>query len=248
MGRLPEDYRERLYRRQATAGHLVSFRVQVRQSDIYIRAARDLSEAARASLIQHRSGLESYIAANPAFLEALTPLPLDPLAPPLVSAMLEAGRAAGVGPMAAVAGAIAEAVGRDLTSLSPEVVVENGGDIWLSTPSPCTVAIFAGPSPLSNKVGLYIRPEISPLSVCTSSASVGHSLSYGKADAAVALTPSGALADAAATAIGNAARGPHPVEAGLEAAQSIPGLLGAVVIAGERLGAWGEAIELVSLE
>ncbi len=247
MPRLPEDYRERIYRRQATAGHLVSFRVQVRQSDLYIRAGRDLAEAARASLIQHRAPLESYAASHPGFLEALAPLPPDPLAPPLVRAMLEAAAAAGVGPMAAVAGAIAEAVGRDLLALSPEVVVENGGDIFLSTRSACTVAIFAGRSPLSNKVGLVVRPERSPLAVCTSSATVGHSLSLGKADAAVAIAASGALADAAATAIGNAARGPHAVEAGLEAAGGTPGLWGAVVICADRLGAWGEAVELQNL-
>jgi hypothetical protein len=247
MPRLPEDYRERLYRRQATAGRLVSFRVQVRQSDLYIRAERDLSAAARDSLIQHRSGLESYAAAHPEFLEALNPLPPDPLAPALVQAMIEAGRCAGVGPMAAVAGAIAEAVGRDLLPHSPEVIVENGGDIWLGLTSACTVAVFAGRSPLSNRVGLRVEPEHSPLSICTSSATVGHSLSLGKADAAVAIAASGALADAAATAIGNAVSGPRAVEAGLLAAQGIPGLLGAVVIFGERLGAWGELVELVRL-
>ncbi len=247
MPRLPEDYRERLYRRQATAGHLVSFRVQVRQSDLYIRAGRDLSGAARDSLIRHRLGLEAYADAHPEFLETLSPWPPDPLAPALVQEMLAAARAAGVGPMAAVAGAIAEAVGRDLLPKSPEVLVENGGDIWLATGSPCTVAVFAGPSPLSNRVGLVVRPERSPLSVCTSSGTVGHSLSLGKADAAVALAAGGALADAAATAIGNAVSGPRPVEAGLEVAQGISGLLGAVVICGERLGAWGEAVELVRL-
>jgi len=245
--RLPEDYRERLYRRQATAGHLVSFRVQVRQSDLYIRAGRDLTEAARSSLIQHRAGLESYAAAHPEFLDALLPMPADPLAPALVREMLEAGRAAGVGPMAAVAGAIAEAVGRDLLPLSPEIIVENGGDIWLAVASTSTIAIFAGRSPLSNRVGLKVEPGVCPLSICTSSATVGHSLSFGQADAAVAVARTGALADAAATAIGNAARGPQAVAAALEAAQAIPGLLGAVVICGERLGAWGEAVELVRL-
>lgn len=247
MPRLPEDYRERFYRRQATAGRLISFRVQVRQSDLYIRAQRDLSEAARHSLIQHRAKLESYTAVHPGFLDSLIPLPPDPLAPPLVQEMLAAGRAARVGPMAAVAGAIAQAVGRDLLEFSAEVVVENGGDIWLHTPSECTVAIFAGASPLSNRVGLRVEPALSPLAICTSSATVGHSLSLGKADAAVAVAPSGALADAAATAIGNAVSGPRALQAGLEAARGIEGLLGAVVICGERLGAWGEAVELVRL-
>jgi len=247
MPRGPEDYRERRYRRQATAGPLVSFHVQVRQSDLFVRASADLSCAARNSLIQLRQGLEAYAAAHAGFLTSLAPLPDDPLAPPLVRAMLVAGQAARVGPMAAVAGAIAEAVGRDLLALSPEVIVENGGDIWLATLSPLTVAIFAARSPLSNRVGLRVPPGASPLSICTSSGTVGHSLSFGKADAAVAVAASGALADAAATAIGNAVAGPAAVEAGLEVARSVPGLTGAVVICGERLGAWGEAVELVRL-
>ncbi|MFH0810163.1 MAG: UPF0280 family protein [Pseudomonadota bacterium] len=244
----PERYRERLYRREATAGPLVSFEVQVRQSDLHIRATTDLSQLARDSLLQHRAELESFIARSPSFVASLVPLPLDPLAPLVARAMLEAALVVGVGPMAAVAGAIAEVVGRDLLASTPEVIVENGGDVWLRVSSPgISSAIFAGASPLSGRVGLAIHPELCPLAICTSSATVGHSLSLGRADAAVALAASGALADAAATAIGNAVNGARGIEAGLAVAAGIEGLLGAVVIRGARLGAWGEAVELVSL-
>ena len=114
--------------------------------------------------------------------------------------MIEAGQKAGVGPMAAVAGAIAECVGRELLAFSPEIIIENGGDIYLKCLKKRVVGIFAGKSPLTGKIGLEIDAKDTPLGVCTSSGTVSHSLSFGKADAAVAIAPSATLADAAATA------------------------------------------------
>jgi ApbE superfamily uncharacterized protein (UPF0280 family) len=160
--------------------------------------------------------------------------------------MIEAAAAVGVGPMAAVAGALAATVGRRLTPLSPEVIVENGGDIYLAITGSATVALFAGKSPLSHRVGLSLDPALSPLGVCTSSATVGHSLSFGRADAACVLAPSTALADAAATALGNRIQGPDSIASALEWVASLPDILGAVVVIGEKLGAWGQ-VELIPL-
>jgi ApbE superfamily uncharacterized protein (UPF0280 family) len=148
--------------------------------------------------------------------------------------------------MAAVAGALAARVGRRLAPLSPEVIVENGGDLFLAITQPATVALFAGKSPLSHRVGLSLDPALSPLGVCTSSATVGHSLSFGRADAACVLAQSAALADAAATALGNRVQGPESIAPSIEWVASLPDILGAVVVVGEKLGAWGR-VELVPL-
>lgn len=126
-------YEERTYRQRAATPGLVSFGVQVGETDLFVSAERDCAVQAREAVVRHRSHLEAYIRRVPAFLGALTPLPEDPLAPPVVRDMLQAGLAAGVGPMAAVAGAIAERVGRDLAAVSAQVVVENGGDLYLQT-------------------------------------------------------------------------------------------------------------------
>jgi ApbE superfamily uncharacterized protein (UPF0280 family) len=142
--------------------------------------------------------------------------------------------------MAAVAGACAAAVGRKLLAYSPEVIVENGGDIFLKTAGPATVALYAGNSPLSMKVGLRIPAEATPLGVCTSSGTVGHSLSFGRADAACVLAGDTALADAAATALGNRVKGPDDIPAALQWLSGIQDIMGGVIIAGEKLGAWGE--------
>jgi ApbE superfamily uncharacterized protein (UPF0280 family) len=108
------------------------------------------------------------------------------------------------------------------------------------------VALFAGKSPLSHRVGLRIDPSWSPLGVCTSSGTVGHSLSFGRADAACVVAPDAALADAAATALGNRVRDAGDIPAALEWAAGLPEILGSVVIVGDKLGARGQ-VELVPL-
>ena len=167
-----------------------------------VRAERALQDETRDLVLKHRMALERYIGDHPDFVDRLTPYPRDPLAPPIVKTMMEAGRKAGVGPMGAVAGAVAEYVGRDLLAYSEEIIIENGGDIFIRTTFPLTVAILAGGSPLTGKLGVRIDSPESPVGVCTSSGTVGHSFSLGRADAAVVISASAALADAAATAIG----------------------------------------------
>jgi len=239
-------YEPRTYRTRMARRGLVGFRVALKETDLWVLAARDFSLEVREIVIQERQQLEAYITGHPDFLTTLVPWPDDPYAPAVVREMIEAGAATGVGPMAAVAGALAARVGRQLAPLSPEVIVENGGDIFLSIAKPATVALFAGKSPLSHRVGLNLDPSLSPLGVCTSSASVGHSLSFGRADAACVLAGNAALADAAATALGNRVQGPDSIEEALSWVASLPEVLGAVVIVGEKLGAWGR-VELAPL-
>jgi hypothetical protein len=224
----------------------VGFRVAVRETDLWVLAERDLTREIRQAVLQERRQLEAYIAAHPGFLPALSPWPEDPFAPPVVREMIGAAQKTGVGPMAAVAGALAARVGRGLEDLTPEIIVENGGDLYLRISEPATVALFAGKSPLSHRVGLRIEPALSPLGVCTSSATVGHSLSFGRADAACVLARDAALADAAATALGNRVQSAGDIAAALDWAAGVPEILGAVVIVGDKLGARGR-VELVPL-
>ncbi|MBP5165761.1 MAG: UPF0280 family protein [Oscillospiraceae bacterium] len=141
--------------------------------------------------------------------------------------------------MAAVAGAVAEHVGRALSGLSEEVIVENGGDVFLIGRRERTVAIYAAESPLSGLLGVTVLPQ-GGMGVCTSSGTVGHSLSLGRADAAVVIARSCALADAAATRLGNLVRAPDDIEDALERICSVKDVLGALVIIGDRMGAKGD--------
>jgi ApbE superfamily uncharacterized protein (UPF0280 family) len=240
---------ERFYRTFcAEGGTRVPFRVCVETTDLYLRADRVLSDPAREAVIAARTQLEEHIAAHPEFRSALTPLeaPAGPL-PDLLAAMYTAGQVAGVGPMAAVAGAVAEFVGQALRTLSREVLVENGGDLYLDVTDEVVVGLFAGESPFSGRVALRIRAADSPLAVCTSSGTVGPSLSYGMADAAVVVGRPTALADAVATALGNRIHSTDDLQTAAEWAVALPGIRGAVTVLGDRLAAAG-AIEFVAAE
>ncbi|HFB83590.1 UPF0280 family protein [Thermosulfuriphilus ammonigenes] len=242
--------RERFYRRWINRRDLISFQVQVKETDLFILAQEDLRSEITALVLSLRSQIESYIQRYPLFLESLAPLPSDPLAPPIVQKMLAAGLKAGVGPMAAVAGAIAEAAAREAVArgLTQEIFIENGGDCFLMGRQDLIVAIYAGKSPFSGRLGLKIPAHLQPLSVCTSSGKIGHSLSLGQAEAVTVLAKEAALADAAATAIGNVVRKTADIPRALKAASQIPDLLGVVVIIGDRIGAQGKALELVALD
>jgi ApbE superfamily uncharacterized protein (UPF0280 family) len=243
----PEEYTDRgAYRRRMRPADLASFVVRIGESDLHISASRELPGLARRELEVARAGIEGYIRAHPKFQTTLEPWPADADAPPVVRAMIAAGAAAGVGPMAAVAGAVAAAVGRALLGQCREVIVENGGDIFLASREERVAAVFAGESPLSMKLGLKLPPCPDGGGLATSSGTVGPSLSFGQADAAVALAADAALADAAATAIGNRVKKPGDLAAAMEFAENLPGLSGALAIIGENLAAWGE-MELVEL-
>ncbi len=249
--RKPESYTRRSYRRLVEGSGLCSCQVQIRDTDLHIQTDRPATALARELTLRYRLQIERYIQLLPVFAEALLPLPEDPLAPPIIRAMLAAGQAAGVGPMAAVAGAIAEYVGLGLLREGcREVVVENGGDIFLHRHCDSTVAVFAGESPLSLRFGLRLQSRAMPLAVCTSSGTVGHSLSFGRADSVTVVAPSTPLADAVATRLGNEF-GPPSTTAGriavvLEMGRAIPGVSGVVVVCGDKMGAVGE-VELVNL-
>ncbi|MEN8140375.1 MAG: UPF0280 family protein [Thermodesulfobacteriota bacterium] len=243
----PLSYRRRFYRQQvAECADLCAMEVRVQETDLHILASRAVAAEARDLVLAGRSQLERYMEQHPRFASALTPLAADRLAPPLVQQMLAAAKGAGVGPMAAVAGVMAQWVGQGLLALAgvDEVVVENGGDIFSARSRESVSAIYAGDSPLSGKVGLRLPPG--PLGICTSSGTIGHSLSFGAADSVTVLARDTPLADAAATRLGNELGSEQDLDQALALARTMGEIIGVVIICGERLGAWGE-IELVRL-
>ncbi|MFC1974593.1 UPF0280 family protein [Chloroflexota bacterium] len=233
-------YEPRTYRHWVKDKDLVSFNIVVKETDLYIRALTNLKRKALKLVLKYRDALERYIERHPAFLTSLKPLPVDNNAPLIVRSMSESAGKVGVGPMASVAGAIAEFVGNELLAFSPEIIVENGGDIYLKCLKKRLIGIFAGKSPLTGKINLEINGQDTPLGICTSSGTVGHSLSYGKADAVIVLSKSATLADAAATAIGNLIKQVDDIQHGIEFAESIEGLKGVLIIKDDKMGLWGE--------
>jgi ApbE superfamily uncharacterized protein (UPF0280 family) len=239
-------HQERTYRRLAYRGQLVSFRVTVKETDVLIHATRPLEEITKELILKYRGYIEAYIRQNPEFAKTLRPWSPGGPAPLIVKDMAAASEKVGVGPMAAVAGAMAEHVGHELLAHSQEVIVENGGDVFLKTNGPVTAGIFAGSSPLSLRIGLRIDPGSKPLAVCTSSGTVGHSISMGKADAVCVVSGSCSLADAAATSIGNRVQSKTDIQQALDFGKQLEGVTGVIVIIGDAIGMWGE-LEVVPL-
>jgi ApbE superfamily uncharacterized protein (UPF0280 family) len=215
----------------------------IKETDLLVSSSRDLTQQTRDRVYHYRRQLEDYIRSKSDFLSTLLPYPEDPFAPEIIREMISVTRMFGVGPMAAVAGAIAQFVGSDLLSHAEEVIVENGGDIFVKTKRPATVSIFAGTSRLSNKLGLIIHPEEMPTGICTSSATVGHSLSLGAADAVCIVAKSASMADAAATALGNRITNRSKLKSSVESMRQFKDIKGGVVIIGKTMATWGE-IEL----
>ncbi len=237
-------YEKRKYREWVKPDDLTAVKVIQEETDLLVSGDVDLSVAAAAAIAKYRNQIKGYIVRNKGFQPALEPVEVSDEAPEIIKEMSRAASIVGVGPMASVAGAVAERVGRDLLKLSKQIIVENGGDIFIKTAGERLLGIYAGSSPFTGKLALKIKPDQTPLGICTSSGTVGHSLSFGKADAAIVLSKWTALADAAATATGNLVKTEDDVQKGVEFAKAIEGVEGVVVIMGEKIGAWGK-IEIV---
>jgi len=234
------EYKERNYRNLIEGKDLISFQVKEKESDLYIRANQELSFYTRQVLLKFRRQIENYIDNNPLFKSTLLPYPQDDKASEIISSIIQTASRCGVGPMAAVAGAIAEFVGKELLNYSPEVIIENGGDIFIKSNKIRKVSIFAGESSLNQKIILRIDAQKNYVGICTSSGTVGPSLSFGKADAVTVISNSVLLADAAATAIGNMIKNKEDIDEGLIYAQKIKGIKGVVIIKDDKMGLWGD--------
>ena len=195
---------------------------------------------------RQRELLEAYLLVQPLFRTSFVPIGLLPGAPPIAERMAAAAAQVGVGPMAAVAGAIAQAaVEAGLAGGVKETIVENGGDLYVASDRPLQVGIFAGKNSPFNALAFALEPGMLPLSLCSSSSKMGHSVSLGRCDLATVAARDAALADAAATLAGNLVRSPDDLKPTLERIMEIPGISGVLVICGGEIGLSGELPPLV---
>lgn len=236
----------RLYRDKMGNARLVSFRLQSGETDIWIAVNRDeysdkLKSFVSGRINYYRKTIMEHIGKHPGFLTSLVPLKSSEGAE-IINDMYKASAIAGTGPMAAVAGAIAEFVCRDTVSefnLSG-ISAENGGDVFLMLTEQSVISVYAGDSPLSEKIGLLVGESQTPISVCCSSGTVGHSLSFGKADACVISCKSGALADAYATACCNEVKNADMIQTVTEKYCAKPGIESVIIIAGDKVSVGGQ--------
>ncbi|ACX73563.1 ApbE family lipoprotein [Methanocaldococcus vulcanius M7] len=195
-----------------------------------------------------RHDLEGYIRTNPMFLLSYDPIDVEENVPEIVRLMATAGKIANVGPMASVAGAISELLVKNITAKN--IIAENGGDICLRSEKDVVVGLYAGNSNISGEIGFKLKKEkIKRIyGVCTSSSTVGHSVSFGEADAVTVFAKSSAIADAAATAICNASKGndiDEMINNALEKADEIEKVDGIFIVVKDKVGIKGKIPELI---
>lgn len=234
-------YQRRFYREWTGTGSLRQSHVVVKETDLVVYCDKAVDPLFIEKRIKVCRGfIEHYIAKDRRFLESLKPIEVELRAPPIVRNMAAQAKKANVGPMAAVAGAIAEAVGKGLLRKGcKEVIVENGGDIFLKINKPRLIGLYAGTSRFSGSIALKVKPEDTPQGICASSGTVGHSLSFGCADCVVIVSKSASLADAVATACANLVCGRQDLQRAIAFARSIRGVEGAVMITEDALASWG---------
>jgi len=242
---------DRDYRILHEAKDLHYFQVRLKETDLLIGVdlgsySASLPAWCEQEVRRLRGDLETYIGIHPDFRSSFVPVALLPEAPPLAIRMAQAAWQTGVGPMAAVAGAFAQAIGEKLRQRVREVIVENGGDIYIDSSVDRLVSVFAGQSKFSHKIAIKIEAGECPLGICTSSGTVGPSISLGKADAVVIKANNAALADAAATGAANLIQNENDLMAAIDYIKNLKGISGILAIKDDRLAAWGK-IEIIPI-
>ena len=238
-------HNKRFYRLYSSRGRWNTYNIKLHTSDLYIRALNDISVTAAKLLNEARSEIEEHIKESTDFITSLEPIPEPEGSGEIVSAMYKASMKAGTGPMAAVPGAVAEYTGKHLLPFSDEIIVENGGDIWMNIKNPVTIGIYCNNIYFRDRLAVKINKTDGPCSVCTSSSKTGHSISFGKADSATIIADCGALADAVATETCNRVKSQSHIEEAINFALSVSGVQGCIIVLGDRMAALGD-IELTS--
>jgi len=247
FGGVGGGFEPRTYRNQFSEQRFRSFGVNYKETDLWIGVdptsfREEMKEIAHSKVVQLRTEMEAYLLRDPIFGTTFEPHQVEPNAPEIVKVMAEAANHAGVGPMASVAGVFAEMVGQHLMQQfkTQELVVENGGDIFLKINRNLLMSVYAGNSPLSEKIGIEIPASESPLGVCTSAGTVGPSVSLGKSDATMIICRNTALADALATTFGNLVQTPEDVQRVTQQTEQFPEILSAVIICHDKIGIRGQ--------
>ncbi len=236
------EYRERSYRSRFSSDERRWFCVKFLESDLWIGVDRGSYRASMeadtyAMLVDLRRQMDAYLLMDPQYKTALTPYNAGLEAPNILKEMSRVSHKTGIGPMSAVAGAVAKKVAEFLGT--QEVIVENGGDIYALAASDMDISVFAGQSPLSEKIGLHIPAAEFPLGICTSSGTVGPSLSLGRADAVMIVCKDVLLADSYATAMANRIKTVNDLQSVIDRISDIPEILGAIAVKDDRMAISG---------
>jgi hypothetical protein len=237
---------KRTYRLKHNKDYFVSFTIAYKDTDLWIgvkenKNLNEIKNFAYKKIIFYRKILETYIQKKPIFASTHKPIPIKSDMPLMAKQMTIAALYANTGPMAAVAGAFSEFIAKDIIKKFniDEIMIENGGDIFLQSKKDITVSIFAGNSVLSDKIGIKIPADETPIGICTSAGSFGDSFSYGKADAAVVAAKSTLIADALATHFANNIISENDIDKNIKKIKNFNKILSLCLIKNNKIGIAG---------
>lgn len=237
----------RTYRTQFNSDRFSGFEVDYMETDLWIGVDPDsykaeMKDVAFSKIKSLRENLENYIKEEPFFKKSLKPFLPAENAPREAKEMAIAAEKAGIGPMSTVAGLFAHKVGMELTQkfAVEEMIIENGGDIYAVLKKELVLSVFAGNSPLSERIGLAIPEGTDEFGICTSAGTVGPSFSAGKADAVVVICKDILLADAFATAFGNKVKSSDDVGKVINQSEKYPEIVSMLVICEDKIGIRGD--------
>ncbi|MFW9873178.1 MAG: UPF0280 family protein [Candidatus Thorarchaeota archaeon] len=215
---------------------------------------------ARKTFYLHRRILETYVSKNNQFLTSLSPIKVNTEVR-IIQLMAEAAYICNVGPMAAVAGALADLMLDSMKAREEKensdfveakiALVENGGEIAIDSVKPMNIALYAGNNELNLNIGFLIEKKDCPIGIGTSSATIGHAISFGQADVVTIFATNATLADAAATRVANSVKGEDvekSIKRGLDVAEDIDGIIGTFISRGDKIGQAGKLPKFVKIE
>jgi len=241
------DFEPRTYRAQFNTQRFTGFIVSYLETDLWIGVDplsfhENMKQVALEKIKELRDTFDKYIENEPFFKKSLKPFQPSEIAPEQAKEMALAGEKAGIGPMSTVAAMFAREIGEEILSQFQvkELLIENGGDIYMQLQDELVLSVFAGESILSERVGLVIPANSGKIGVCTSAGTVGPSISYGIADAVVVICKDILLADAFATAFGNKVKSPDHVEKVIKQAENFPDIQSLLIICEDKIGVKGE--------
>lgn len=234
------NYEERYYRTYVKAQGVRNFNITIYESDLQIYTDRDIKNALEEELKLIRSTIEAYVKTYPAFNESLEPIKVLAEDPVIIRHMKEASKKLGVGPMATVAGAVSHYLGQKYYKESKELVIENGGDIYVYSSEHKKILLHGGPNAKVKNLTIQIDKASLPIGICTSSGKLGHSLSFGNCDAVTVISKDTLVADAAATAFGNLLKDKNDIKNVLTYSKTFKDIEGVIAIVDDQMGAWGD--------
>ena len=219
---------------------------QLKETIVTIIAEKDAYiEAAKKEIQKRRNEIEQFIRKDEFFEVSLKPYNYSEKDPEIIKKMCESSEKLNVGPMATVAGVIAEyAIKAMISKGAKHAIVDNGGDIAIFSNRTVRVGIYTG-NQNTNRYAFQVLPKNKILGICTSSGKIGHSLSFGNTDAVTVFSHDVAIADAAATALGNLVYARQDIKNAFKIFDGIEEITGAIIVIGDKIGLWGNVPQIV---